>query len=568
MRPRRGARRPPADVGGRAGPRDGDGAGAVIPRPLHAHPADGRFVLDEGTALHADPGFERAARWLRGVLGAATGFALPPGPGGIELRHDGRMGEEEYRLAVRADRVVIEAGGPAGAFYGVQTLRQLLPADAFRAGRTTAGPWTVSAVTIEDRPRFAWRGVLIDVARRFLPKNELLRYIDLLAMHKLNVLHLHLTDDQGWRLEIRRYPLLVDVGGWRTESPVGSVVHGTYDGRPHGGYYTQDDIRELVAYAADRYVTIVPEIDLPGHAQAAIAAYPELGNLAEPLPVRTEWGVGENTLNVADDTIAFFQAVLDEVMELFPGEYICVGGDEAPKGQWRDSVEAKERMRELGLRDEDELQSWLIGQFTEYLLARGRKPYGWDEILEGGPPRGTTVAAWRGSFGAVTAARLGHDVVVCPFTELYLDFRQSADPAEPVPIGSVTTLRDVYEVEPVPPGLTPEEAERIIGAQANLWTEHIDSPRLLDYMAFPRLAAFAEIVWGPRGRDFVDFEDRLRAHERRLDAVGVEYRPATGPRPWQSRPDAPGRPRSRAEVDEEVAAWTANIVARYGPGPG
>jgi hexosaminidase len=541
-------------------------ADTVLPRPVLITAAEGCFVLTHDTVIVSDPAFEHVVRWLRGVLGPATRLTLlpgPPGPGTIQLVHAADLAEEAYRLQVTSDAVRIEAGGPAGAFYGAQTLRQLLPADAFRAGPIGHGPWSVPAVTIADAPRFAWRGVLIDVARRFLPKHDLLRYIDLLAMHKLNVLHLHLTDDQGWRLEIKRFPRLTEVGAWRRESNVGAAIHEKYDGRPHGGYYTQDDIREIVAYAADRFITVVPEIDMPGHTQAAIAAYPELGNLDESLPVGTTWGVIDNVLNVEDRTIAFFKEVLDEVLELFPGDYVCIGGDEVPKQQWRDSPRAKERMRELGLRDEDELQSWFVRQFTEYLIACGRRPYGWDEILEGGLPRGTTVASWRGTFGAITAARLGHDVVTCPFTDLYLDFRQSGDPAEPVPIGSVVSLESVYGFEPVPSELTEEESRHILGAQANLWTEHIDSARHLDYMAFPRLAAFAEVVWGPRRRDFAGFRRRLRSHERRLEALGVEFRPESGPRPWQTRPDAPGQPRDVAEVNAQVQEWTANIVAQY-----
>ncbi|MFD9945561.1 beta-N-acetylhexosaminidase [Nonomuraea sp. NPDC059023] len=530
----------------------------LVPAPVSAVPGQGVFSLGPATTLTADPALARAAAWLREALVPATGLPLPEGPGGIEMRHVPGMAEEEYRLTATPGRVLIEAATAPGAFYGAQTLRQLLGPAAFRAGRTARGPWQVPAVTIEDRPRYGWRGCLIDVARHFLPKHDLLRYIDLLAAHKLNVLHLHLTDDQGWRLQIRKYPKLTEIGAWRHESPLGAKKHRRWDGRPHGGYYTQDDIREIVSYAADRFVTVVPEIDLPGHTQAAIAAYPELGNLDTTLPVRTEWGVGENVLNVADATIAFFKDVLDEVLELFPGPYVCVGGDEVPKGQWNESVPAKERIRELDLRDAEELQSWFVRHFTDYLIARGRKPVGWDELLAGGLPPGLTVAAWRGQACAAMAARAGHDVVVSPFAETYLDFRQAEGEQEPVAIGSVTGLRAVHGFDPVPAGLSAAERERVLGAQAALWTEHIDSPRLLDYMAFPRLAAFAEAVWND-GRDFEDFLGRLAVHERRLDALGVEYRPAGGPHPWQRRPDAPGHPRTRAEIDAELAAWTANL---------
>ncbi|MGW4474528.1 beta-N-acetylhexosaminidase [Nonomuraea sp. NPDC004354] len=530
----------------------------LIPAPSRCALGQGLFTFTAATPLTADPVLAGAATWLRQALTSATGLPLLEGPGGVEIRHAVGLGPEEYRLTATTESVLIEASAQAGAFYGAQTLRQLLDPAAFRAGRTGDRTWSIPAIEIADAPRYGWRGCLIDVARHFLPKNDLLRYIDLLAAHKLNVLHLHLTDDQGWRLEIRKYPKLTEIGAWRRESPLGAKRHRLFDGRPHGGFYSQDDIREIVSYAADRSVMVVPEIDLPGHTQAAIAAYPELGNLDVPLEVRTEWGVGENVLNVSDDTIAFFTDVLDEVLELFPGEYVCVGGDETPKTQWNESLPAKERIRELGLRDADELQTWLMRHFTDYLLARGRKPLGWDELLEGGLPPGVTVGAWRGDRCAAMAARAGHDVVVSPFAETYLDFRQAEGDQEPVPIGSVTSLRAVHAFDPVPHGLTGEERSRILGAQAALWTEHIDSPRLLDYMAFPRLAAFAEAMWSDE-RDFEDFRVRLAVHEKRLDALGVEYRPATGPHPWQQRPDAPGHPRTRAEIERELADWTSSL---------
>ncbi|MGW4798492.1 beta-N-acetylhexosaminidase, partial [Nonomuraea sp. NPDC004297] len=443
----------------------------TIPAPARRTPAEGSFTFTATTPLTADPALARAATWLRESLTPATGLPLPDGPGGVELRPADGLGPEEYRLTVTGESVLIEAATPIGAFYGAQTLRQLLDPAAFRSGRVADRTWSVPAVVISDAPRYGWRGCLIDVARHFLPKNDLLRYIDLLAMHKLNVLHLHLTDDQGWRLQIRKYPKLTEAGAWRRESPLGAGRPRRFDGRPHGGYYSQDDIREIVSYAADRFITIVPEIDLPGHTQAAIAAYPELGNLDTPLDVRTEWGVGENVVNVADGTIAFFTDVLEEVLELFPGPYVCVGGDETPKTQWNESVPAKERIRELGLRDADELQTWFMRHFTDFLLARGRKPLGWDELMEGGLPPGVTVASWRGARCTALAARSGHDVVVSPFAETYLDFRQAEGAQEPVPIGSVTSLSAVYAFDPIPGGLTGQERGRILGAQAALWTE-------------------------------------------------------------------------------------------------
>ncbi|WP_084958455.1 beta-N-acetylhexosaminidase [Thermoactinospora rubra] len=531
----------------------------IIPKPVRLDRRPGRFVLDDRTALTADPALSQVAMWLRGELGPAVGGELlprEPASGTIRLRL-ADLPAEAYRLTAGPGEVLVEAGGPVGAFYGAQTLRQLLPAHAYR--RAGARPMELPAVLVEDRPRFAWRGCLLDVARHFMTKHHLLRFIDLMAMHKLNVLHLHLTDDQGWRVEIRRYPRLTQVGGWRRESQTG--WNGAMDGQPHGGYYTQDDIREIVAYAAARQITVVPEIDLPGHTQAAIAAYPELGNLDTPLEVATTWGIGVNVLNAEDGTVEFFKNVFDEVLELFPSPVVCVGGDECRKDQWKTSPAAQRRIAELGLRDEEELQSWFIGRIGDHLAARGRRLLGWEEILEGGgPARGAVVAAWRGDLGAVLAARAGHDVVACPNTSVYLDYRQSDGADEPVPFGTVLTLQDVYAFEPVPAELrgTPEAA-RVIGAQCAVWTELIDSDRRIDYMVFPRLSAFAETVWSGPGRDFAGFSERLAAHLERLDAIGVEYRRASGPLPWQTRPGVPGRPEDPREWRATLEAWTSNL---------
>ncbi|RCV59209.1 beta-N-acetylhexosaminidase, partial [Marinitenerispora sediminis] len=503
------------------------------------------------TEIAADAASAGTAAWLRTELGAATGWPLPPPASGalpgeppprIVLAVDAAagLGPEGYRLRVDGRAAHVTGHDPAGVFYGAQTLRQLLPPAAYRRAPLAAPVWELPRLEIQDRPRFRWRGCLLDVARHFLPKHQVLRFIDLLAMHKLNVLHLHLTDDQGWRLEIGRYPRLTEVGSWRRESQVGAGPAARFDGRPHGGFYTQDDIREIVGYAAARHITVVPEIDVPGHSQAAIAAYPWLGESGE-LEVGREWGIIEHVLNVSDATLDFYRDVFDEVMELFPSEYICVGGDECPKTQWRASETARRRMREEGLADEEELQSWFIRQLDAHLTARGRRLLGWDEILEGGLAPGATVASWRGTEGGVAAARAGHDVVMCPTSTAYLDYRQSASDEEPIPVGHVLGAADVYAAEPVPPELTPEEAAHVLGAQVNVWTEHMDSPRAVDYMVFPRLPAFAEVVWSHGARDYARFRPRLEAHLERLDALGVEYRPMDGPRPWQRRPGVPGR---------------------------
>ncbi|MBP0454326.1 beta-N-acetylhexosaminidase [Kitasatospora sp. RG8] len=526
----------------------------LIPAPLSSvRLQDQDFPLDRGTTLTAPPALAGAERWLRTSLTAATGLPLAPGrPGeGVELVHDETLAGEAYRLSVRPGHAVITAGGPAGALWGAQTLRRLLGPDAYRRAPLRGGGWVLPGTDIEDAPRFAWRGALLDVARHFLPKADVLRFVDQLSAHKLNVLHLHLTDDQGWRLEIKRYPRLAEQASWRERSMVGYRAGGRRDDRPHGGFYTQDDVREIVAYAAERAVTVVPEIDLPGHSQAAIAAYPELGNTdvvdTAALGVWTDWGVSHHVLNPSEATLRFFEGVLEEVLELFPSEFIHLGGDECPKEQWKDSPAAQARIRELGLANEDELQSHVIRHFDRWLAGRGRRLIGWDEILEGGLAPGAAVSSWRGYGGGIAAAQAGHDVVMCPEQHVYLDHRQAPGQDEPVPVGFVRTLEDVYRFEPVPAQLDGAAARRVIGTQANLWTEFMDSARDVDYRAFPRLAAFAEVAWSalpadPAARDYAGFERRMEAHRAVLDALGVEYRPAAGPHPWQRRPGVLGRP--------------------------
>jgi hexosaminidase len=538
----------------------------LIPAPRRtACRADspGYFSLDEDTTVDARPGTEGVARLLRASLGAATALPLAPGggPHAIVLRIgadvEREYGPEGYRLStdgsVEDAAVVVEGGSAAGVFWGVQTLRQLLGPDAYR--RAPVGPpgrdWDLPYVTVEDGPRFPWRGLLLDVARHFLPKDDVLRYVDLLAAHKLNVLHLHLTDDQGWRIEIERHPRLTAVGAWRARTKHGHRASPLWNDTPHGGYYTHADIREIVAYAAERHVRVVPEIDIPGHAQAAIAAYPHLGNTdvvdTAALPVWDTWGVNPNVLAPTDTTLRFFEGVLEEVLDLFPSPFVHLGGDECPKDQWRASPAAQARIAELGLADEDGLQSWFVRHFDRWLAERGRRLIGWDEILEGGLAPGAAVSSWRGYAGGIAAAEAGHDVVMCPEQHVYLDHRQAPGDDEPVPIGYVRTLEDVYRFEPLPPQLSPEAAAHVIGTQANAWTEVMDSRSRVDYQVFPRLAAFAEVAWcaglpAPAERDFADFERRMTAHYARLDALGVDYRPPGGPLPWQRRPGVAGRP--------------------------
>lgn len=515
------------------------GLDELLPRPVEARPASGSHVV--AGPIGVDSGAAAAGTSLARALGARVAedgpirFRLDP----VAVPHP-----EGYRLRITPDEVLVLAADPAGAHHAAQALRQLCGPAAFRA--VPSEEWTLPCGEVVDRPRFGWRGCLLDVARHFLPKADVLRFVDLLAAHRLNVLHLHLTDDQGWRIEVPGLPKLTEVGAWRTESRVGSPPGGRFDGTPHGGHYTTADLREIVGYAAERAITVVPEVDVPGHTQAAIAAYPRLGNTREPLPVWTSWGICENVLNVEESTVDFFRTVFDHVLDVFPSEVIAVGGDEVPLTQWQRSERAERRRVELGLGSVAELHGWFVRRIADHLGTRGRRALGWDEIAGvGGVAAGTVIASWRGERAGIEAARAGFDVVMCPEQYVYLDHRQSADPAEPIPVGGVHTLDDVYRYEPVPAGLTGSAAGHVLGAQAQVWTEHLDSARRIDYATFPRLAAFAEVVWSPAGRrDPADFHRRLAGeHLRRLDALGVEYRPLTGPLPWQRRPGVPGRPR-------------------------
>jgi hexosaminidase len=449
-------------------------------------------------------------------VSAAPGTCPWPAP--VEVRAAPELPAEGYRLEITPDGVTLSAADAAGEVYGRQTLRQLAGPDAFRAAPIHSG-LTVPCGVVEDHPRHGWRGCLLDVARHFRTKAELLRFVDLLAAHKLNVLNLHLTDDQGWRIEVPRYPRLTSVGGWRRSSMVGRHDGPERDGRPHGGFYTTDDLREIVAYAASRAVTVVPEIDVPGHARAAIAAYPKLG----PDPdagweVWTSWGISTSLLDPSESTVDFFRTVFDHVLDIFPSPVIALGGDEVP-----------------GATEE---HGRFVREIAAYLVSRGRQPMGWDEVLEIEGLPSMLIGAWQSDAAGERAAALGHEVVLCAEEHLYLDHRQSDHPDEPIPVGYLHTLEDVYGYEPALTG------PRLRGVQAQIWTEHLDSVRRVDYAAFPRLSAFAELAWSPPGRDFAEFLPRLRDHHLpRLDALGVEYRPLDGPHPWQTRPDAPGRPR-------------------------
>lgn len=495
----------------------------VIPLPARVVPGHGVFTFDAHTRVFARGGkeAERVARDFAGRIGRSRGFVPRMGRRGggnavmLELDTKSALSSDEaYTLEITPQGAQIHARAPAGLFYGAVTLWQLATADGGQ------GAAAIAAQRIDDAPRFAWRGLMLDVARHFRSVDEVKALIDQMALHKLNTLHWHLTDDQGWRIEIPRYPELTKTGGCRV--PAGAAGrNGDGSPRPYCGFYTQAQIRDVVAYAAARHVAVVPEIDLPGHAQAAIAAYPQLGVTGEAPPVSPDWGIHTWLFNVDDGTLAFLENVLDDVMALFPSRYIHLGGDEAVKDQWQQSPAVQARMKALGLKDEMQLQSWFMGRLGRHLQAHGRRLIGWDEILEGGPPQDATVMSWRGTQGAIDAARAGHDVVLSPAPDLYFDHIQS-DRADETPgrLG-VHDLRGVYAFEPMPAVLEPQQQSHVLGAQANLWTEHLRTNERVQRAAFPRASALAEATWTPVARrDWNGFLRRLvpmRARWRQAD---------------------------------------------------
>ena len=513
---------------------------SLIPAPVTITAAKGQFMLTDRTVVWTDSGSAALGHQLARYLEPATGFTLrvqtsgQPPPGSIALQRDRsltRLGAEGYALEVQPNAVVVRAPEPGGLFYAIQTLRHLLPPDIFRDAPSGRREWRMPAVSIEDAPRFAWRGALLDSARHFMPKEFVKKFIDLLALHKLNTFQWHLTDDQGWRVEIKRYPRLTEVGAWRKETLVGRYIRDApeqwrFDGIRHGGFYTQDDLREIVAYARARFITIVPEIEMPGHVVAAIAAYPEIGTTGEPLEVATRWGIFSDILNAEPSTVQFMQNVLAEVMDIFPSRYIHIGGDEADKTKWRANPMIQARIKQLGLANEHELQSWFIRQMDAFLAAHNRRLVGWDDILEGGLAENAIVTSWRGTKGGITAARSGHDVVMAPTSHTYFDYYQSKDQSsEPLAIGGFLPLETVYAFEPVPEELEPQYVRHVLGAQAQLWTEYMPNPKRVEYMAFPRLTAFAEVVWTSTARkNYSSFLDRLSTQADRLRVLDVNFR--------------------------------------------
>ncbi|MCI0692494.1 glycoside hydrolase family 20 protein [candidate division KSB1 bacterium] len=488
---------------------------SLIPLPSHTQISGQHFAVTPETRISIDPGHAEAkaiGAFLADKINAAAGFNLVVVDGSPSKTADQtisltlskakkELGKEGYELEVKPNAATIRAPQPAGLFYGVQTLRQLLPPEI--ESTKPVSELKIPCVKISDRPRFPWRGMLLDCGRHFMTKDFVKRYIDLLAYHKMNRLHWHLTEDQGWRIEIKKYPKLTEVGAWRKYE----------DGTVYGGFYTQEDIKEVVAYAQSRYVTIVPEIEMPGHSVAALAAYPEYSCTGGPFEVETQWGVHKEVYCAGNDgTFLFLEDILTEVLALFPSEYIHIGGDECPKDRWKVCEKCQARIKHEGLQDEHELQSYFIRRIEKFLLSKNRRLIGWDEILEGGLAPAATVQSWRGVDGAIAAAKSGHNAIVSPTSHAYFDYD----------IGT-TDLRKAYSFEPIPPELTEKERKHILGGECNMWTERAPQ-ETIDSKVFPRLVAMAECLWSfPEHKDFANFHQRLQRHYQRLDALGVKY---------------------------------------------
>ena len=519
---------------------------ALVPQPVSVERHAGRFTLDASTQLVCDPGDIGARSAAAAFVIAArtsTAFKLPVADlageapaNSIAFTHkgsDAKLGLEGYTLEVSDSGALVRANGPAGFLHGAETLLQLFPPELFAREPQSGVAWSAPGVTIRDQPRFAWRGLLLDVSRHFMTKDEVKRILDQMALHKLNVLHWHLVDDHGWRIEIKAYPKLTQIGAWRGAigfglDPKASTAYDK-DGR-YGGFYTQDEIREVVAYAAARQITVVPEIEMPGHSTAALAAYPQFSCSGGPFDVNVPAGVSKGIYCPGNEaTYAFLQDVLTEVFALFPSPFVHLGGDEVPREVWEKCSMCQKRISDEKLANTAELQSWFLKRIEKFVNSKGKRVIGWDEILEGGLAPNAAVMSWRGTQGGFAAASADHDVVMCPNESLYLDHAQ-AQSGEPLSIGGYTPIEEVYAYEPVPEGLTPRQAQHVLGAQGNLWTEYVPNASHADYMYWPRACAVAEICWTPREKkDLGSFEQRMEIHKRRLGFLGVHYRPLPPP---------------------------------------
>lgn len=500
----------------------------IIPKPQKIERKQGFFVLSSTFSVGPPPlGSDKAISYLKSWLSRRLNLSLFEDSAAPNLVFitDEDLAREGYRLHIEKNQIKLSASDEAGFFYGIISLIQLV---ATNTSATTAMKQKIQipCVTIEDEPTFAYRGMHLDVARHFFPVDFIKKYIDLLALYKFNRFHWHLTEDQGWRIEIKQYPKLQEIAAYRKETLVGhySDQPHQFDGQPYGGYYTQEEIKAVVKYAEERCITIIPEIEMPGHSRAALAAYPELACSDGPFEVATKWGVFEEVYCPKEETFIFLENVLSEVMALFPGQYIHIGGDECPKTAWKNSRFCQQLMQEKGLKDENELQRYFINRIEKFLNQNGRQIIGWDEILEGGLTPHATVMSWRGERGGIEAAKAGHQVVMTPTSHCYFDYYQSDHPNEPLAIGGYLPLEKVYRYHPIPEELTEQEAQYILGAQANLWTEYIPTPQKAEYMAFPRAIALSEGVWsGKENKNFEDFINRLIPHFSWLKSMDVNF---------------------------------------------
>jgi hexosaminidase len=522
---------PPSGCTARTSAAPGSPVVSIVPMPSHVNMADGEFTITGKTRIfldQPDSEFVRVAGFLNERLKVAAGFQLaltddPNAADAIFFMNAG-LPAENYAIHVEPGRVVVEYGDGAGAFYAVQSLLQMLPPAIFSDSMQRGVKWILPGCEIEDGPRFKYRGMHIDCCLHYFDIEFLKRYIDLMAMHKVNRFHWHLTEDQGWRLEIKKYPLLTEKGQWRKETVVGSLKSGVYDGKPYGGYYSQEQVRELVKYAAERYVTIIPEIEMPGHALAAIACYPELScGLEDHYETATKWGVFKQVYCPKEETFKFLEDVMDEVFEMFPSKLVHIGGDECPKDSWKQCPHCQALMKQLGLKDEFELQSYFIQRMEKYINSKGHEIIGWDEILQGGLAPNAKVMSWLGEEGGIKAAQQHHEVVMAPYPKYYLDYWQADPDTEPLAMGGPTTLRTMYEYDPMPAVLTPDERKYIIGVEGCVWTEYIPTPARVEYMAYPRMCAIAEGGWSSSPKDWDGFVRRLEIHLKRLDALHVDY---------------------------------------------
>lgn len=510
----------------------------LIPQPRKVELQTGKHRLTPEFRIGVESRqFAQLGKYLRSRLILATNydFDVVVGEGwskvsGLRLHIDERLldtlGEEGYRLTVSKRNAEFLAATPTGLFYAIQTYCQLLPPEIGAKSVQRGIDWVAPCIKIEDVPRFGWRGMMLDSGRHFFSVDAIKAFLDQMARHKMNRFHWHLTEDQGWRLAIRAEPKLTEVGARRSETPILSDRNNG-DGQPYGGFYSQEDVREIVAYAAERHIMVIPEIEMPGHCQAALAVHPELSCTGGPFEVATRWGVHRDVYCAGtDETFHFLARVLTEVHDLFPAPYIHIGGDECPKDRWKDCERCQKRIADEGLEDETELQAWFIQRMKTWLNARDRQIIGWDEILEGELAPNATVMSWRGVQGGIAAAKQGHDVIMSPTSHCYLDYFQSKNTeGEPPAIGGYLPLRNVYAFEPIPVELTEDEAQHILGAQGNVWTEYIATPEHMEYMSWPRGCAIAERVWSAKDvRDFDEFSVRLEAHLARMKVLGVNFR--------------------------------------------